>query len=247
MIATTFNTGTVFSGESVVNVRPKIPEAPVMPGVVFVHGAGSGASYMLDPYGKQSTKTLSICSRYPAISGDNGGPQTWGNDLSVTRLGGYISALANRSDASDDYALVGDSMGGIVALNYAAQASRKPKAIILTIPVINVEDIRANNRSNYASFVNAAYGGNYNEATMGATKNPYTMRNAEKLRGIPTLIFYGASDQLCLPQYATGYAEADPNFREAVPLARGHEEAAYSDVATIHRKRMMDFLKEHLG
>lgn len=247
MISTTFKSGSVYSGENVVEVTPKFPENPEMPGVAFVHGAGSGAAYLLDPYGLQSSKTLWVGSRYPSISGDNGGPQTWGNDLSTTRLGGYISALAARPDTTNNYALVGDSMGGIVSLNYAAQATVKPKAIVLTIPVLNIEDIRLNNRSGYGPSINTAYGGAYDEATMGATKNPHTMRAAAKLKGIPTLIFYGATDNLCLPEFATAYAAADPTFRTAVSIPRGHEEGAYTYVTQTERGRLMAFLKQHLG
>ena len=244
MLSTNFKSDEVYPGEGVVEITPKFPFAPVMPGVAFVHGAGSLATYILDSYGRQAVKTLRVGSRYPAISGDNGGAQTWGNDLSITRLGGYLSALAARPDVNNNYALLGDSMGGIVSLNYAAQAAVKPKAIVLTIPVINIEDIRANNRSGYASLINAAYGGNYNEATRGSTKNPYTMRAAAKLRGIPMLIMYGANDQLCLPQFATEFAAADAANRQTIALPYGHEEAAYS---AVNHKLVVDFLKEHLG
>lgn len=244
MLSTVTETGVVYAGETSVKLTPKFPFQPEMPGVAFVHGAGSGATYLLDPYGRQAIKTLRIGSRYPAISGDMGGDQTWGNDLSITRLGGYLTTLANRPDANNNYALVGDSMGGLISLNYAAQAATKPKAMVLTIPVINPEDIRANNRSGYASLINAAYGGAYNEGTMGASKNPYTMRDAAKLKNIPMLIFYGANDQLCLPTFATGFIASDPEYRTGIALPYGHEEAAYSNV---NHTLVMEFLKEHLG
>ena len=234
--------GDVYPGESVVHCFPGAVVDHA--GVAFVHGAGSSATYVLDAYGRQAQKTARIGSAYPAVAGDNGGTQTWGNDTAMTRLGGYLAALAARPDASDDYALIGDSMGGIVSLNYAAQATRKPKAIVLTIPVMNPEDIRANNRSGYAALLNAAYGGTYNEATLGATKNPHTMRAAAKLKGIPMLIFYGAKDTLCLPQFAEEFAAADPAFRTAISMPYGHEEAAYA--ATDH-ERMLTFLRTHLG
>ena len=244
MLSTRHTVGGIYTGENMIEITPRIAPLPVMPGVAFVHGAGSTATYITEPYGRQSQKTMRVGSRYPAVAGDNGGVQTWGNNLAVTRLGGYLAALAARPDASDDYALIGDSMGGIVSLNYAAQATRKPKAIVLTIPVMNPEDIRANNRSGYAALLNAAYGGTYSEATLGATKNPHTMRAAAKLKSIPMLIFYGANDTLCLPQFVTEFAAADPSFRTAVSLPFGHEVADYA--ATDH-ERILTFLQTHLG
>ena len=243
MLSTLMNEGTVYGTEQCIDITPKFPYAPVMKGVSYVHGAGSKADYCLARDGKQGERTLKVSSKFPGIAGDNGGPQTWGNDLSITRLGGYLARLAARPDVDDDYALIGDSMGGIVALNYAAQATRKPKAIVLVIPVLNPEDIRANNRGGYAALLNAAYGGTYNESTQGANKNPHTMRNAAKLKNIPMLIHYGQTDNLCLPQWATEFAASDPTFRTLVPLPFGHEMGAYE---AVNHANVLSFLESKL-
>jgi hypothetical protein len=133
-------------------------------------------------------------------------------------------------------------MGGLVALNYAAQATVKPACIVGVIPVINVDDVRANNRGSFAADINSAYG-TYNESTMGANSNPYTMRAAAKLLGIPMLFFYGLSDAICMPSFTEGFAAADPTNRTLVSMSTGHEEASYINA---NRPQIMSFLGTYL-
>lgn len=243
MLSTLIQSGAVYPTELCIDVMPKFPYAPSMGGVQYVHGAGSDATYALSPTGNQAARTLKISSRYPGIIGDIGGPASWGNDTSITRTGGYLARLAARAGSSADYALVGSSMGGIISLNYAAQAVRKPKCLAFIIPVINIEDIRANNRSGYAADINAAYGGAYNEATSGATHNPYTYRASNALMGIPMLMFYGLTDALCLPQYTEAFAAADPTNRTLVPLQSGHDFNSYN---AVDNERMLSFITQYL-
>lgn len=244
MYSSSFDIGNVVTGEQCIDFTPRFKYAAQMSGISFVHGAGSNADYCLSPLGNQAARTQVVASRFPGVAGDNGGPATWGNDTAITRLRSNLTRLGARSDVNtSNYALIGDSMGGIVSLNYAAQAAVKPKAIVLVIPVINPEDIRANNRSGYAASINAAYGGTYVEATQGATKNPYTMRAAAKLAGIPMLIFYGATDTLCLPTYVQQFAAADPTKRTLVSIPTGHDFDTYN---AVDHARILEFLSANL-
>lgn len=235
--------GKYVAGEKCLQFTPRHNDPK--PGILFVHGAGSDADYNLDTYGRHAVRTMRIVDEYPALSADFGGKQTWGNAAATNAIGQYLNVFNNRPDVvTNEYALIADSMGGINALNYAAGALVKPKAIVLVIPVLNPEDIRANNRTGYASLVNAAYGGTYNESTQGSTRNPHTMRAMAKLKNIPTLIFYGLTDTTCLPQFATDYIAADPNYRKGVPIAGGHAESTY---AAVDHDVMMKFFKDNLG
>lgn len=213
-------------------------------GIMYIHGAGGTASSFNEAYGRQGEMSTRLVNEgFLGVSGDNGGPQTWGNPTSIMRLESNRIAL-NGMGPINKYGLIGGSMGGQNAINFAAQANIKPSAIVCIIPVMNVEDIRANNRDGYAPLINAAYGGTYSEATMGQFHNPYTMRSMTKLMGIPTLIFYGAADTLCLPAFATGYCDADPTFRTAVSMPYGHQEEAY---AAVDQDMVVDFFNEHLS
>lgn len=212
-------------------------------GVMFNHGAGGTAASFNEAYGRQGElSTRCVNEGYLGVSGDNGGTQTWGNPTSIARMESNRQILFSMGNV-EKYALVGGSMGGQNSINFAAAAKVKPSAIVCIIPVMNVEDIRANNRDGYAPLIDAAYAGGYNETRDGQFHNPYTMRNMSKLMGIPTLIFYGASDTLCLPSFVTGYCAADPTNRTAVSMPYGHQEEAY---AAVDQNMVVDFLNDNL-
>lgn len=245
MFATNFSIGTVSTGEQCVDMTPKYAAGQQFPGVAFVHGAGSTADYCLQPEpANQAALTQKVGSRFPAISGDNGGLLTWGNSLSLSRLGLYVQRLANRPDTTNEYALVSASMGGLVSFNFAAQAVKKPRAIVSVIPVINLNDIYLNNRDGYGAGIGAAYGGSYNEAMHGTTNNPYAMRDMDKLKDIPMLLFYGLTDTLCRPEFTEEFAAADPGNRILVPLESGHD---YTSYANVDHDMIVQFLEEHLN
>lgn len=231
--------------EGVLELQPKFPSSQSRSGVMFVHGAGSGGTYCLEAYGRQGVLTNRIVSEgWNAVAGDNAGPQTWGNDSAIRRMDSNLVNLGGLPGTNlEKYALVSGSMGGLNSINYAARVAHKPAAIVTVIPVINIEDIRANNRSGYAAAINSAYPGGYQEARDGVNYNPYTMRAMEKIIGIPMLLIYGTSDTLCLPSFVEAFAAADPTNRVLSPVPYGHEEAAY---AAVDHDEVIAFLKEHL-
>jgi hypothetical protein len=242
----TYSDGVLPTSEGLLKMSPKYQVSPARGGVTFVHGAGSDATYCQQSYGRQGELTTQVIAQgYNAIAGDNAGPQTWGNANSIARLDTNIGRLfAEGNVATNKYAMIFGSMGGIVSINYAAQAAVKPSCIIGVIPVLNPQDIRDNNRSGYGPSIDAAYNGHYDEPTMGAFYNPWTMRSAAKLKNIPMLIFYGATDALCLPQFATDFIAADPTYRTGVSLPYGHQEEAY---ASVDHQMVIDFLNTHMG
>lgn len=242
MYASDMKIGVLHSNEQYLTLRPKYIGGDIRAGVSFVHGAGSNADYCLSPLGKQAFLTRKIASEFPAMSGDNGGPQTWGNALSIERLKDNINNMLSRPDVdSTKYALVSASMGGIVSLNYALTAPHKPKAIVSVIPVININDIFVYNRHGYGNLINSAFGG-WSELTYGSRFNPHTYRDAEALKGIPMLFFYGRTDDLCLPQFMEEFAAADPEHRTLVPLASGHDWDSYD---AVNHDMIVEFLMEH--
>lgn len=237
--------GTTVASEGHLELQPKFLPSPKKNGVAFVHGAGSTALYCLDELGKQGRLTsLVVSAGYSASSDDNGGTSTWGNSSSTTKLATNVTHLRSRSDVkpASKVALISASMGGIVSLNYALANPTMVSCIVSVIPVINPEDIRANNRSGYAASINSAYGGTYVEATQGATRNPYTYRNNAAIADIPMLLIYGATDTLCLPTYVEAFAAAAPTKRTLVELASGHDFTSYDNV---NHQQIVDFLNTY--
>lgn len=244
MFTVTVRAGIVPQDDTFISMRPKYtPKSGALVGMV--HAAGAYASDPLqDSVYRQSLLTRRIASRYAVFSGDNAGAQSWGNSASVQAMNANIAHARQDARVSDtDYALIGNSMGGLVSLNHTLQSAQKPKAIVCVIPVINTEDIATNNRGGYGYLVDAAYPGGYQESLHGATSNPYTMRNSEALADIPMLIMYGTKDAVCLPQFTEEFISAD-SARLGVPMPYGHEHQAYN---AVDHDLILEFLQAHIG
>jgi hypothetical protein len=225
-------------------IRPAVPKY----GVVHLHGA-SGTAWTAHGApgtpGNYQAGTVVSAARdgRNAVAADAGGPQTWGNQAAIDgcqRSYDRVQTLPGTKPGK--VWLIGASMGGLTALNWAAANPNKVAGIIMIIPVINLNDVKVNNRGGYAGLVNTAHGGNYNESTMGATKNPATMAGTGKYAGIPIQIFYGLTDTVCVPWEAEAFAAAVGANVEMNPLNSGHDDASYRSV---DYAGIIDFMNSH--
>jgi pimeloyl-ACP methyl ester carboxylesterase len=235
-------TGILSGGESHIEITPKIRPAAPQYGVIHLHGASGTAWTALTSLndGKPHTPAHIARAGYNAIASDAGGPQTWGNQASIDGAErSYQRIQAIPGTKPGKVFLVGSSMGGLTALNWAAANPTKVAGIIMVIPVINVNDVKTNNRGGYASLVNAAHGGTYDEATMGSTKNPRTQAGLGKYAGIPILLFYGLTDAVCIPGEATGFAADVGSNVTLVPLNSGHDFISYT---LVNNQTIIDFM-----
>jgi len=227
---TSFGMNWLAAGEGGLLIRPRHqPTIPLM-GVMFVHGAGSGATYCLDPYGRQCLLTKAIADAgFTCFSGDIGGPATWGDSTAMSRMNDAYNFLQCQPGVkSGKIALIFGSMGGLTSLNWAAAHPTLVGAVAGVIPVINLNDIVTYNRGGYGGVASAAYAGGYTEAAYGSTNNPRTMAIAGKYWAMPMLFFYGTTDSLCIPSETQAFAASVGPSITLVPLATGHEEASYS-------------------
>jgi pimeloyl-ACP methyl ester carboxylesterase len=192
---------------------------------------------------KPGTPNYVARNGHNAVAADAGGPQTWGNQAAIDGAQrSYVKVQTMPGTKPGKVFLIGASMGGLTALNWAAANPDKVAGIVLIIPVINVNDVKINNRGGYASLVNAAHGGNYDETTQGATKNPATMKHAGKFAGIPILLYYGLTDTVCVPAEAEAFASVvGPNV-ETVALNSGHDNASY---LAVDNARIINFFNTH--
>lgn len=239
----TMTKGQVIADELMCTWAPKFPPTPKLGGVMMVHGAGSNATYPLDSYGKQNERLAAVVDAgFTVTSADNGGSQTWGNQRSIDALDrAYGHTVSQKGATGSKVAIMGDSMGGVVALGWAAQNRDKVSCFIGTIPVISIHDIVSNDRGGYGSLASAAYDGwdaadrqGYDLSLSGGARTP--------LRGLPMLIFYGTNDTICVPSVTEAFKTAMGSSCTLVPMPLGHEEAAYS---TPDRTRIVDFLKQY--
>ncbi len=236
--------GAAIAGEGTLVIEPKYRRPDLRYPVQFVHGAGSDALYCLSPLGNQNTLTQMVAAEgYSATSGENGGPQTWGNLTSLRGVDAHYArgqTLANVKTGKT--ALISGSMGGLISMNWAAANRAKVSCIVSVIPVCNVTDIVTNNREGYAQFANSAYAGGWSEATYGAGHNPFTLSQAGKLAGIPMLFFYGLTDKLCTPTWPEQMKQHAGNNLTLVPLQSGHD---YDSYAAVNQPMIVDFLNTY--
>jgi predicted esterase len=238
--------GILSAGEAHIELYPKVKPSVLKPGVLNLHGASGDAWTVIGWLNDSKPGTPNYVARngQTGISADAGGPQTWGNQAAIDGAQrSYTRLQIMRGVKPGKVFLIGASMGGLTALNWAAANPDKIAGIVLIIPVINLNDIKVNNRGGYASLVNAAYGGNYDQATQGATKNPQTMAAAGKYSGIPILLYYGLTDTTCVPAEATTFASTVGSNVETVALNSGHDNNSYH---AVDNQRIIDFFNAHL-
>jgi pimeloyl-ACP methyl ester carboxylesterase len=108
----------------------------------------------------------------------------------------WLTNASGGAAKTDKCLLVGGSMGGLMAVNWAYRNPTKVAAVALIIPVLDLEDVYTNNRGGLASQITAAYGG----APDYATRSPIQL--ASGLAGIPTKVWY-ATDDPVTPNIAT--------------------------------------------
>jgi S-formylglutathione hydrolase FrmB len=206
-------------------MRPK-NYAPAKAGIIYCHGAegeaGGGLTWMKVPERIPMLRQLAGAG-YTMVSADMGGVATWGNATAIARISSartYIQTLAGVS--AGKVVLVGQSMGALNALNWARANPTLVHCVIALIPVINLTDVRDNH--GLSASIDSAYAGGYSQATYGAAHNPATFAAAGGLAGIPIQCWYGTTDTLCLPAFATAFGAA-ANACVLKPVAGGHAEA----------------------
>lgn len=215
-------------GNADVIIRPSVAMEK-MPGVIFVHGAGEGAlSWMSISLRIPIFKSLAGAG-FTVLATDLGGPQTWGNDSSQAGIMSSYNYLQTLPDVlSGPVFLLGQSMGGLASFIWAANNKDKVLALSTILPVTNLENVHA--RGDYhTDLINAAYGVAYNEASMGAKRNPIKLAQAGSLSGVKAQIWYGLGDTLCRPVDATtlGGLLTRPSMR---PVPGGHTEETTGNI-----------------
>jgi len=226
-------------------LTPKVKPAEPKYGVLNLHGASGNAFTVIGWLGdgKAGTPNYVALNGNNAIAADAGGPQTWGNQDAIDGAQRSYNRLQSMPGTKPGKVfIIGASMGGLTALNWAAQNPEKVAAIAIVVPVINLADIKANNRGGYAGLVDAAYGGNYSESIKGATHNPATIADSGKFSDIPILIYYGLTDTVCVPAETESFAADVGSNVTLMPLPYGHDDNSYRAVSN---QVIIDFFNAH--
>lgn len=229
----------IHTAENYVLMSPK-SRGVAKPGIIYSHGAGElCAGFMTQPRG--AIYTALVMAGYTVLSCDNGGAQTWGNDTAVGRIDEAYTFLQSRAGVlPGPVVVIGQSMGAQNSLIYTKTNPSKVKCCIGMIPVIDVTDIRTNNRGGLQATIDGCYSGGWSEATYGATKNPATIAAAGGYAGRRIQLWYGDTDVLCLPALAASFVSA--SGCEGHVISGGHAESTMTETA-IPPASIISFIK----
>ncbi len=234
---TSYTSGLIYSGESEVTCSPSMINPPKKY-CISVHGAGDDCwKWMTIPTRWPVMQAIARAG-YTFISADLGGPQTWGNQTQQDRITGVYNYIQSLGPGNEEVLVVGQSMGGLGSLIWAANNKSKVKRVACLISVISLNSIY-DMGGMYADLINSAYGGNYNKQTMSEYRDPLTMANIGKMSGVDIAIWYGASDQLCLPKYAAEFSRVTGAISYEVP--GGHEEVT---IPRVLNYGFLDFISD---
>jgi len=221
---TTLDRGYVAVNEDDLFVYPDSNRQTRKP-VIYCHGSEraeiSGAyDWMLIPSRWRLAREL--FSKSCMLSSDLGGNQTWGNSTAISRASSAYTVIQSLPGVSTGKVILfGQSMGALTALNWARINKQKVAAIVLLIPVINLNDLFLN--SSYSNSINDAYSG-YSDAVYGASNNPLICSRNGDFNDIPILLMYGTSDTLCKKEFSIEFA-SNCNNCITMSLNGGHTEA----------------------
>lgn len=205
------------SGKIAANV-PHLYAAPSHPGdgntyrlVLRQHGAGSSYREGMVLASRYSLLTRALTDAGLAVlfvdASDlaSGG---WGNAAAVARLdSAWTWAKANLPIKTDKCVILGQSAGNVWGLNWARANSSQVAAIASYIGVMDLQDVRDNNRSNLASGIDLAHSG-----VSGTPPPDYStispVNYAADLAAIPQRHYYSTDDTVSLPSTLDAYLAA---------------------------------------
>lgn len=213
-------------------------------GVIFCHGANAPYSDAAKILGQRRVMLALAKAGFAVIAPDLGGTQTWGNDTSITRVGQARTYLQETLGADPGRIVLGGaSMGGFVSCNYARQNLEDIACWFGIIPARDLSDFHTRNPLGSTALINAAYGGAYDEATMGPTHNPANYVEAGDLDGLPMHSWYAGSDTVCLPSIELDFAAVQGSC-EATNLGDQYDHATAGVQEAVPADDVVQFVLE---
>lgn len=210
------------------------------PAVVALHGASGTEEQMLGSWPasiRNIVTAIVVDGGYPVICPHAAG-DSWGNLTAMARISEAVAVARSTLGASSaPVALLGFSMGGANALNWAKRNLSDTACVVGAVPASDISDIHTNNRGSLAGQINAAHS-TWTEASRGADFNPATFAAAD-LAGLAYQAWGATSDTVCLP--ATVEAVADAIGGTCTEVAGDHTTA----MANITPSTVVTFIEEH--
>lgn len=174
-------------------------------GVLVLHGSGGTAS-LVDAH----PAAIEMARRgYLVLGIDAGGLTTWGNDTCLAAIGDGKTYLQNTLGAkTGKIALIGNSMGSAAALSWLRANAASVYCAALSLPIPNVEAVRAGNRGGLQAEIETAYVNNAGWQAARATRNPVDFVNDLVAANVPIRLDYSLNDGIGLPAETTSFASS---------------------------------------
>lgn len=201
------------------------------PPLIFCHGAGVRRSFWItDPaFPYMQALIRELAKNFVVYASDLGG-DWWGSADHTARIEEARTYLNTTMGTSGPVTLVGLSMGGLGALNYARANPGNVRGLSLLYPVLNVAQFKIDNPSNVAS-LDSAYPGGYTDGLYGANCSPAVYGNA-LTPSIPVNICYSSADTVVAPATVTAFRAARPTTRIEMVGTQGHTDGSVGDALT---------------
>jgi acetyl esterase/lipase len=212
-------------------------------GIVYCHGAAGHALSASDPVQRKGEWALvrGLAEHHPVVVADLGGPYTFGNPTTVARIASARAYLQDVWGARPGaVALVGTSMGGAGALNFAARHRDQVAAVVGVVPVCDLEELYTGHDGGYAPYIAAAWGITVGQV-LPLLANP--LDNVLALLGLPLQVWYASDDDVVPPSTVDALLSLLGLGTESHDVGRlGHTQAAIgaADVPAI-----LAFLARH--
>lgn len=199
--------GQHIAGEDLLIRGPRHRWPTVGRAVLSCPGAGGDASHVrqLADYATWNALTRRLAADRWVVGHDAGGSTSWGNDASIAaNVAARAWVLANRPAPAGPVHVIGGSMGGLAALNYAKAHPSQVASVVLILPVIDPAFVKAGNVLALGPGVDAAYGGSYVDADRRADHNPAFY--AADL-DVPIQLWVASDDPLAAPGSYAAFAQ----------------------------------------
>lgn len=210
------------------------------PLVIACHGAG-GSPQTYTPLRTRRHLELLAQTGCCVFVGSLGGINTWANDAALTATDNVITyATANWDVDPTRIALVGESMGAMLALNYFWRHLIDIKCAALLIPVVAADALHDRNAV-FGALIDAAYGGAPTWEAEVPNRDPSAAANAASIATVRdrVWIWYSTDDTIVIPADVTSYR--DLTGVSISPLgAVGHGGDLFYD--SIQAERMAEFV-----
>lgn len=234
-------TATAVTGtnETYITIVPSDYVPFTKPAVVALHGASGTEEQMLGswPASIRNIVTAIVAAGYPMICPYAAG-NSWGNLTAMDRITEAVAIARNGLGATTaPVALLGLSMGGCNALNWAKRNLADTACVVGVVPASDISDIHTNNRAGLTSQINTAHS-TWTEGTRGTDHNPATFASSG-LAGLAYQAWGATSDSICLP--ATVEAVADAIGGTYTEVAGDHTTA----IANVVPAAVVSFIEEH--